>query len=49
MPVPEVLAVDEDCLILRWVEPGKASPDAAVGFGAGARGDPRGRRAVVRR
>jgi fructosamine-3-kinase len=31
--VPEVLAVDEGCLILRWVEPGKASPEAAVGFG----------------
>jgi fructosamine-3-kinase len=31
--VPEVLAVDEGCLILRWVEPGKASVDAAVGFG----------------
>ena len=31
--VPEVLGVDEDCLILRWVEPGKASPDAAVAFG----------------
>ncbi len=31
--VPEVLAVDEGCLILRWVEPGKATPDAAVGFG----------------
>lgn len=33
VPVPEVLAVDEDCLILRWVEAGKASADAAVGFG----------------
>jgi fructosamine-3-kinase len=31
--VPEVLAVDDGCLILRWVEPGKASVDAAVGFG----------------
>ena len=31
--VPEVLAVDDECLILRWVEPGKASPDAATGFG----------------
>ena len=31
--VPEVLAVDEGCLILRWVEPGKVSADAAVGFG----------------
>jgi fructosamine-3-kinase len=33
VPVPEVLAVDDDCLILRWVEAGKASADAAVGFG----------------
>jgi fructosamine-3-kinase len=31
--VPEVLAVDEECLILRWVEPGKASADAASAFG----------------
>jgi fructosamine-3-kinase len=31
--VPEVLGVDEGCLILRWVEPGKASTDAATGFG----------------
>ncbi len=33
VPVPEVLAVDEECLILRWVEAGKASADGAVGFG----------------
>ena len=33
VPVPEVLAVDEECLILRWVEAGKASADAAVAFG----------------
>jgi fructosamine-3-kinase len=31
--VPEVLGVDEECLILRWVEPGKASADAAAAFG----------------
>jgi fructosamine-3-kinase len=31
--VPEVLGVDEGCLILRWVEPGKASTDAATAFG----------------
>jgi len=31
--VPEVLAVDDGCLILRWIEPGKVSADAAVGFG----------------
>lgn len=31
--VPEVLAVDAGCLILRWVEPGKASADVAGAFG----------------
>ncbi len=31
--VPEVLAVDEECLVLRWVEPGRSSADAAAGFG----------------
>jgi fructosamine-3-kinase len=31
--VPEVLGVDEGCLILRWIEPGKASTDAAAAFG----------------
>jgi fructosamine-3-kinase len=31
--VPEVLAADDGCLILRWVEPGRPSPDAAIGFG----------------
>jgi fructosamine-3-kinase len=31
--VPEVLAADHECLLLRWVEPGKNSPDAAAGFG----------------
>jgi fructosamine-3-kinase len=31
--VPEVLGVDEGCLILRWVEPGKVSADAAASFG----------------
>jgi fructosamine-3-kinase len=35
VPVPEVLAVDEECLILRWVETGKASTEAAVAFGQG--------------
>ena len=30
---PRCSAVDEECLILRWVEPGKASADAAAGFG----------------
>ena len=31
--VPEVLASDDGCLILRWVEPGRPSADAASGFG----------------
>jgi fructosamine-3-kinase len=31
--VPEVLAHDHECLILRWVEPGKTTVDAAVGLG----------------
>ncbi|GAA2149575.1 fructosamine kinase family protein [Nocardioides koreensis] len=31
--VPEVLAVDHECLILAWVEPGKSSVDAATSFG----------------
>jgi fructosamine-3-kinase len=31
--VPEVLAADEGCLILRWVESGKASADVAGSFG----------------
>lgn len=32
--VPEVLGADHECLILRWVEPGKNSADAAATFGA---------------
>ena len=31
--VPEVLAVDHECLIIRWIEPGKQSVDAATEFG----------------
>ena len=31
--VPEVLAGDDGCLILRWVEPGRPSADAATAFG----------------
>jgi fructosamine-3-kinase len=31
--VPEVLAVEEDCLILAWVEPGKMTTEAASDFG----------------
>ncbi|HYH35046.1 MAG TPA: fructosamine kinase family protein [Nocardioides sp.] len=33
LAVPEVLAHDHECLILRWVEPGKTTVDAAVGLG----------------
>lgn len=31
--VPEVLAVDHDCLILPWIEPGKVTTEAALDFG----------------
>jgi fructosamine-3-kinase len=31
--VPEVLGVDAECLVLRWVEPGRNSADAAAAFG----------------
>jgi fructosamine-3-kinase len=31
--VPEVLALDEGCLIIRWVEPGKSTADVAAAFG----------------
>ena len=31
--VPEVLGVDHECVIVRWVEPGKNSVDAATAFG----------------
>ena len=31
--VPELLAHDHECLILRWVEPGKTTVDAAAGLG----------------
>jgi len=33
VPVPEVLAAEDDCLILRWVEPGRSGPDAARDLG----------------
>ena len=33
VPVPEVLGGDEECVILRWIEPGKPGIDAAVAFG----------------
>ena len=31
--VPEVLGVDQECLVIAWVEPGKNGVDAAAGFG----------------
>lgn len=31
--VPDVLAVDDECLIIPWIETGKQTPDAAVDFG----------------
>ena len=31
--VPEVLAHDHECLVLRWVEPGKNTVDAATALG----------------
>jgi fructosamine-3-kinase len=31
--VPDVLAHDHECLILRWIEPGKPTVDAATAFG----------------
>lgn len=31
--VPEVLAVEDDCLVLCWVESGKSTPEAAERFG----------------
>jgi fructosamine-3-kinase len=32
-PVAEVLGVQEDCLIVSWIEPTRPSPDAAADFG----------------
>jgi fructosamine-3-kinase len=34
-PVPEVLAVDRDGLVLEWIEPGPATPRAAEALGHG--------------
>lgn len=31
--VPEVLADEQDCLIIRWIEPGRPSPEAAEALG----------------
>ena len=33
VPVPEVLGVDAECLVLAWVESGKSTGDAAAAFG----------------
>lgn len=33
VPVPEVLAVQEDCLLLPWIEPGRPTPEAAAELG----------------
>jgi fructosamine-3-kinase len=33
VPVPDVLAAEDDCLILEWVEPARPSPEAAESFG----------------
>lgn len=33
VPVPEVLGVDDECLVLAWVEPGKPTPELAEQFG----------------
>ncbi len=33
VPVPDVLAVDAECLILPWIEPARPSADAAAVFG----------------
>ena len=44
--MPEVLAVDHDCLILPWVEPGKPTADAAAEFGRALARRARGRRAT---
>lgn len=32
-PIPEVLGVSEECLILAWIEPGKSQPEMADQFG----------------
>ena len=34
VPVAEVLAVDADCIVVRWIEPGRATTEAAIDFGA---------------
>ena len=32
-PVPDVLGTSDDCLLIDWVEPGRATPEAAYDFG----------------
>lgn len=33
VPTPEVLGVDDDCLVIAWIEPGKPSQELAEQFG----------------
>ena len=33
--VAEVLAVEHDCLVLRWIEPARPTPESAAGLGRG--------------
>ena len=33
VPVPEVLGVDHECVVMRWVEPGRTTLEAAADFG----------------
>ena len=40
-PCPRCSAADDDCLILRWVEPGRPTADAAARLRPRAGGDPR--------
>lgn len=35
LKVPDLLGHDHDCLIVRWIEPGKPTVDAATAFGRG--------------
>ncbi len=37
-PAPTPLAVDESCLILPWIEPGRPGPDAATALGSALAG-----------
>jgi len=33
VPVPDVLAAESDCIVLRWIEPGRPSLEGAAAFG----------------